>query len=775
METGQVLCKDCGNPFISQKLFSQILKKVQEKKLVKFEDYMALCPKCRPQAFAGHLVGDDLKPIAKAKAPVKRRREKIETVKVDPRTGCTIYKSQCSMCNSGCDAVVYVKDGRVVKVEGDPSSPVTKGTLCPKGLSSRDMLYHPDRLHYPMKRVGNRGEGKWERISWDEALDTIAMRLKEIEKQYGRDSIGLATGTARGWITFFWRFANACGWQHIGAGLAQCWMPRATGSMLVTGGPLLENPDYPPTNCMLIWGANPPVTYPVKGMGMLEARARGAKLVVVDPVLTETSSKADIWLQLRPGTDAALALGMVNVIINESLYDKEFVDKWCVGFEEIRERVQEYTPERVEEITWVPREKIREAARMYATTKPACIMVCVAIEQNADTISTAQAIAILASITGNIDVPGGNIFMMPLNGPTILELDLRENLTKERHEKRLGSREYPLLAGEMSICPTAHNALFWKAILTGKPYPIRALYCHGNNMMVAYANTKMVKEALLSLDFLAVADIFMNETTALADIVLPAATWMERDSVSAIYQVSYNQYHLQQKVAEVEECWTDTQILRKLADRLGFGQLMFGSDEEYCDFILKNWNVSFQEFKKKGILSVPYTYRKYEEKGFNTPTGKIELSSQKLKDLEFDPLPSYREPTESPVSTPDLYKEYPLIITTGGRTPVYRHSEFRNFPKLREIVPGVEMMIHPRAAKSLNIADGDTVIVESPRGSMEVKAHLSEGIDPRVVQVPSHWEGKNNVNLLMDNENCAPLIGSTQLRCQLYRIVRKGD
>jgi len=774
MEEKQVLCKKCGQPFVSETIFGQVRKTVQEKNLVKLQDYLELCQKCRGEAFAQHLIGDDLRPIAKSKKPVKRRSEPVEPVKIDPRTGCTVYKSECFICNTGCDAVVYVKDGRVVKVEGDPSSAVTKGILCAKGLSSTDLIYHPERLKYPLKRVGDRGEGKWQRISWEEALDTIAKRLKEIEEKYGKDSIGLATGTSRGFIGFFWRFANASGWQHIGPGLAQCWMPRTTSSILVTGGSLLESPDYPDTNCMLIWAANPPITYPVKGRGMMEAKARGAKMIVVDPVLSETSCKADVWLQLRPGTDAALALGMLNVIINEGIYDKEFVDKWCLGFEELRERVQEYSPERVEEITWVPREKIREAARLYATTKPANIMVCVSVEQNADTISSNRALAMLVSITGNIDVPGGNVFMMPTKLLGTLEMTLIDRLTKEQHERRLGSKEYPFLSGEVSMCPTAHNASFWKAILTGKPYPIRALYCHGSNMLVSYANTKMVTQALLSLDFFAIADLFMTDTVKLADIVLPAATWLERDFVHGWYQVSYNTIHLQQKVAEVEECWTDTQILREVANRLGFGHLMLGSDEEFCDFILKNWDMSFQEFKKKGVLSVPYTYRKYEKDGFKTSSGKVELYSQKLKDMGFDPLPSYREPTESPFSTPDLAKEYPLILTTGGRTGVFRHAEFRNFPKLREIVPELRMMINPQTAEGLGIADGDTVIVESPRGSMEATAYLTEGIDPRVVQVPSHWAGKNNVNQIMDNESCAPLIGTAQYRCQLCRV-RRAD
>jgi len=768
----QVLCKSCGQPFVSESILSHVRKTVQEKNLAKLQDYLELCQKCRGDTFARYLIGDDLKPIKKVKTPVKRRTEPVETVKEDPKTGCTIYKSECAMCNSYCDAKVYVKDGKVVKVEGDLSSETTKGILCAKGLSSKDLIYHPDRLLHPLKRVGERGEGKWQQISWDEALDTVANRLKETEEKYGKDGVGLATGTARGFIGVFWRFGNLAGWQTIGPGMAQCWLPRTTGSVLVTGAGVLESPHYPDTNCMMIWGGNPPLTYPVKGRGMMEAKARGVKMIVVDPVLSETASKADLWLQLRPGTDPVLALGMLNVIINEGLYDKEFVDKWCVGFDELRERVQEYSPERAEEITWVPREKIREAARMYATTKPATLEVVVAIEEIADTISIARALASLICITGNYDVPGGNVVQMPVNVPGTPEMIAKDQIPKERHERRCGSKEYPFLAGEVSIVPTAHSHTFWKAVLTGKPYPIRALYCAGSNMLSSYANTKMVKKALLSLDFFAIADVFMTETCKLADIVLPAATWMERDFIHTWYQVDYNTIHLEQKVTEVEDCKTDTQIVRELANRLGFGHLMYGSDEEYCDFLLKNWNITFQEFKKKGVIIVPYTWKKYEKEGFKTPTGKVELYSQRLKDMGFDPLPGYVEPSESPYSTPDVAKEYPLIITTGGRVSVFRHAEYRNFPKFREIVPNLEMMINPKTAKELGIADGDRVIVESPRGQMEAFACLNESIDPRVVQVPSHWEREHNVNLIMDNEKCAPLIGTAQYRCQLCRVRR---
>jgi anaerobic selenocysteine-containing dehydrogenase len=668
-----------------------------------------------------------------------------------------------------------VKDGKVVRVEGDPSSPLTKGTLCCKGLASKEMLYHPDRLLYPLRRRGERGEGKWERISWGEALDTIAKRFREIEEKYGEDSIVLATGTSRGWVHYFVRFANAYGKQWMAPGIAQCLYPRITGQILVLGSTATESPHYEQTQCMLIWGSNPTTTNPVQAVGMMEAWSRGAKMIVVNPVFTEAASKADIWLQIRPGTDAALALGMLYVIINEGLYDKKFVDEWCFGFEELKERIEQYSLERVEKIVRVSGSRIREAARMYATIKPASITQRVSIEQNADTISTCRSVAMLAALTGNIDVPGGNLISMAKKVQDRSIDTWSKYLTKEQHEKRLGSKDYPLLAGEACLLqPSAHNYMVWQAILTGKPYPVRAIYCQGNNMLVAYGNSRIVRDALMSLDFFVVADLFMTETAKIADIVLPAATWMERNAVTVNNDtVSINLFHLQQKVVEIAECWTDFKILNELAKRLGFEEKMFPTDEAYCDYVLEPSGMTFEEFKKVGRLSVPYSFRKYEAKGFNTPSGKIQLYDKRLENLGFDPLPSYREPTESPEGTPELAKEYPLIITTGGRVPVFRHSELRNIPILREIVPDLHASIHPETAKTLGINNGDQVIVESPRGSMEAKAYLTEGIAPEVVQIPSHWSGKNNVNLIMDNKNCAPMIGSTQLRCQLCRIRKK--
>jgi anaerobic selenocysteine-containing dehydrogenase len=357
----EVQCQECGQPFVKPEIKERLGRMASEKGISDLS-FLLLCRNCKLKSFSRKLVGSDLQKVPRTKPVPPRRTEKLETVKQDLRLGTTVYKSECFSCNQGCDAVVHVKDGRVVRVEGDSSSHVTKGTLCSKGLASPDHINHRERILYPLKRMGKKGEGRWEPISWDEALDTTVSRLKETENKYGKDGIMLAVGTSRGWLLPFYRFANAYGVQYTAPGTAQCALPRFTGSTLVGGTRFLENPDYEHTRTMLVWGANPTSTFPAKGRGMMEAWIRGAKLIVVDPMLTEASSKADLWVQLRPGTDAALAMGMLNVIIREGLYDKAFVEKWCHGFEGLKKRAAEFSPERVSEITWVPKETIIQAA-----------------------------------------------------------------------------------------------------------------------------------------------------------------------------------------------------------------------------------------------------------------------------------------------------------------------------------------------------------------------------------------------------------------------------
>ncbi|MFQ6111297.1 MAG: molybdopterin-dependent oxidoreductase, partial [Nitrospinota bacterium] len=459
------------------------------------------------------------------------RPEDVKTVIPDG-----LIKSCCHLCHCCCEVVVTVGDGAVKKIEGDPSSPHSRGMLCSKGLASRQLLYHPERLTRPLMRVGERGEGRWREASWEEALGTIAERLLEIRERYGPQAVAFGQGTDRGWFNVFVRLANSFGSPNWGEpGMAQCFYPRATASALTFGTELMECPSYEKTRCMLLWGIKPSATWAQKASYMMDARARGARLIVVDPRFIPMAAKADIWLRPRPGTDCALALGMLNVILEEGLYERDFIERWTIGFEELRARAGEYPLAKVETITWVPAEKIRAAARLFAENKPACITQCLALDQNIDTIQTSRAINLLTALTGNVDIPGGNVMDMFVGSgyPDIWRqnFERRDAISEEMWEKRLGAREYPLLSGrEAILAPGAHMPTVWEAMLAGKPYPIKAMVIHGSNTVVSFAHSQRVREALLTLDFISVAECFMTETTSLADVVLPAGTWLEWDS-----------------------------------------------------------------------------------------------------------------------------------------------------------------------------------------------------------------------------------------------------
>jgi anaerobic selenocysteine-containing dehydrogenase len=689
------------------------------------------------------------------------------------------------MCHGGCSALVHVNNSKVVKIKGDPEFPLNRGKLCVKGMASIDQLYNPNRLKHPLKRVGQRGEGKWKQISWDEALDAIVNKIQEIKEEFGVESIAIGQGTGRHHYRHVVRFAHALGtpnWCEPGA--AQCFHPRINAGGITYGDlPICDYYGDVNPACLLVWGHNPLVTGP-DGETQFKVRdciKRGTKLIVVDPRETETAKKADIWLQIRPGTDDALALSMIHVITQEGIYDRDFVNEWTVGFDQLAERVRSCTPEWAEKITWIPADKIKESARLFANTRPASVEWGVAIEHTPNCFQTVRAVALLPGITGNIDIPGGWILGMRVIDDIPILLD---NLTDEMKEKRLGADRYKLLSGRNAPFPSAHIPTLMKAIRTGKPYPVKAFLNFGNNTLATYANAKQAYETLLRLDFLSVMDLYMTPTAELADIVLPAASWLEVDEVVGLPFRSYNFALIQQKVIQIGECRQDEEVLIDLARRLNLA-VGIESLEDLYNTQLKKLGITFDELKEKGFLSVPMRYRKFEERGFNTPSGKVELYSSIMEKYGYDPLPYYQEPPESPLSTPELAQDYPLILTTGGRTPYYFHSEYRQIPSLREKHPAPLVEINPRTADELDIRDGEWVWIQTVRGRIKQRARLAKGIHPRVVHIehgwwfpeepgPEHGIWNSNANILTNNAPpYDPAMGTYQLRallCKIYKV-----
>ncbi len=684
-------------------------------------------------------------------------------------------RTVCRSCHGGCGVIAQVKNGRVIKIEGDPDSPISFGTLCSKGMAITQIAYHPDRILHPMKKT----KQGWERISWDEALDTVADNFNKVIEQHGPESLFIGQGTGRDYESHFSRFGNLLGTPNVLTAGHMCYLSRIGASLITCGRfPVCDYEGEP--KCIVLWAVNPLWTNPdeYKGASFWRAYKKGAKLIVIDPRKNFYTQKADLWLQLRPGTDAALALGFFQVIIEEELYDKTFVADYVHGWDSFQERIKEYPLYKVEQITGVDEDLIREAARMYATVKPAGIHWGVPTEQTINcTDFTRTAIGLMAA-TGNLDAPGGNVFHVPPKVRKVSEFSRHDALTPSQREKRLGGDQYKLAARMALITPKAA----WEAILTGKPYPLKAGIFVGTNPVITEANAKDIYAALQKLDFLAVADFFLTPTAELAHIFLPAGTWLEQNHISENWK--FHGYVLaRQKVVEIGECWQDHKIFQELGKRMG--QEWWDTVEDALEYLLEPTGLTWEQFKEKGYLKGDMEYYKYQKSGFSTPTRKVELYSTVLEDWGRDPLPKYTEIPESPVSRPDLAKQYPYILNSGLRTPTFFHSANRQVPWLREIRPDPIVEIHPETARKHGIKEKDWVWIESPRGRVKEKAKLNDGIDPGVIVAehgwwfpeikdPGHGWNISNINLLTDDSyrSMDPVMGATNLRVLLCNISR---
>jgi len=705
-------------------------------------------------------------------------KKEIETYGYD-----SVVKSYCRMCHGGCGVLVYVKNGRVAKIAGDPDCPINHGTLCSKGLASAQLAYHPDRLTHPVRRIGPKGSGRWERIPWDMALDAIAEKINDYKERFGAESVVLGYGTGRENEAAIYRFANLLGTPNVLTAGHFCYGPRIATSIITCGtNPVVDYENNP--QCIMVWGNNIVISNPdeYKGEPFSVAVSRGAKLIAVDPRLTRIAARAEVWLQLRPGTDAALALGMLHVIIREKLYDRDFVENHVHGWEPFVKRVEEYPLERVEEITWVPGEKIEAAARLFATTKPAAIQWGVAIEQQVNCADNDRLLMILMGITGNLDKPGGQVLFQTPRIRNVGYFGAHRMLPDVQREKRLGGERFRL-AGNFAII---NPKCVWDAILEEKPYPVKMLFFISSNPLLTRANAGEIYRALQKVEFMAVSDFFLTPTAELADIVLPSATWLEMDYIGDFWK-RHGYILPRRKVIQVGECRSDHEMLNDLAHRVGQGEHWWDNFEQALDWILAPIGITWQEFKKMDHVRGDMLKEKYRVKGFSTPSRKLEIYSTVLESLGYDPLPKHREPPESPVSTPELYRTYPYILITGRRLPGFFHSENRQVEWLRELHKDPVVEIHPDAANREGIRDGDWVIIESPRGKIRQRAKLFAGMDPRIVSAehgwwfpekkdPGHGWNESNINLLTSNsyENCDPAMGATHIRSLLCRIYPEG-
>lgn len=745
-------------------------------------------------------------------------------------------------CHGGCGVEVYLKGNEVVRVEGDPSNPWSQGRMCARCLAMTQYLYHPQRLLHPMKRAGDRGENKWERITWTEAFDTVEKEFREAIAKDGPESIVFAQGTGRdigGAITLLAYSVGSPNWIQLGLSGHACYTPRLAAAWTLVNEFLVldasqwlekryDDPEYVVPKYILNWGVDLPNTCPDAFFNhwIVDLLKRGSKIIVVDPRVTWLASRSEIHLRVRPGTDAALALGMLKVIIDEGLYDKDFVNTWTnatfltrtdthkllresdivnsgkrenfVVWDEVRkdvavwssseqaylqgqvrpaleglfevrladgsdvecktvwtalrERASEFTPEKVAEICWVDERDMVNAARLYAKNKPSAFHWGVALDHvGPNAVPASRAVAALSCLTGNVDNPGGdaiaryayNVSVYPFRGEATGGLTLPPTF----NTKRSGVWKYPILKNFRSwgLSDTALEQM-----LTGKPYPIRVVWMQTCNPISGQSpEPEKLLGALRKMDFVAVVDAFMTPTAvACADLVLPVSTFIERWGLRSWW----TPLQAIVKAAEpVGEAKADYEINLELAKRFN-PKLPWKDVREMFNDYAKPAGVSYDELcdrvwmlPPKGHSSRPYyryktgLLRQDGKQGFATPSGKAEFWSTLLEDWGLEPLPYFEEPPFSPRSTPEVAKEYPLILGTGRRSYAFFHSEHRQIPWLREIDPDPIVEVNPETAAKLGIKSGDWVWLENNIGRCRRVTKVTPIIPPWMVEAPHSW------------------------------------
>ncbi|MEM2455204.1 MAG: molybdopterin-dependent oxidoreductase [Candidatus Bathyarchaeia archaeon] len=832
------------------------------------------------------------------------------------------YEVKKILCHNGmggcwihCGLLAYIdkKTGKIIKIEGNPNHPLNQGWVCHDRSIVNNWagkwLYHPDQLMYPLKRVGERGKGKWQRISWDQALDEIAAKLKELKEKYGPECLATLEGTYRSdQYPIRARFLFAWGNPYNEAACGSiCLHPGAATELTMTGGfSFGSEPSL--TRLLIVPAGNLPEMSP-PNWRRFAANRKNLKVIVIDPRFSENARNADYWLQIRPGTDCALFMAWAKIIIEEELYDKEFVENWTNApflvrtdkrkllrecdvisdgsrenfvvwdkkreniaiwksrdfeyqpkdaspalrgiykvklmdgtevecktvWEMLIERLSPYMPECVEEITWISSEKIIETARLFGKYRPVYIFPGVGLYQAGKNTSDNHIMkTILQMISGSYDVNGGVRLGRFRPGPVIggkigirdSMLEGQEFIKPETKKKMLGAERFKVMAWPafdlvneqykrvwgipQTFCDHTYNVsvgLIWRAILTGKPYPIKALITFGSNPVMWAPNTKLVYKALksLNLELHVVLEHWMTPTADLADYVLPVASKsLEVPYLSTFEDLTEAFWVGENAVEPLGERHSDYDFWRGLAERLGLSELFpWKNAKELIEYRLASVGLSFDEAVELGlIVSSTPGYMPWEDKvyaqidpktgkprGFATVSGRAEIWSTILEELGYDPLPQYEEPYESPLRTPELAKEYPLILTTGGRFRPMFHSENRHWGiGFREQYPWPICDIHHETARELGISNGDWVWIETRRGRILQRARVGPHQHPRVVNVESSWwypelpseepwlHGAfiSNANVLTedDPDTCDEKLGSWYLRAYLCKVYK---
>jgi len=777
----------------------------------------------------------------------------------------------CPLCVSRCGAMATVEDGEFTALQPDPSHP-TGQALCIKGKAAPDIAAHAERLLQPLRRTNPKGatDPGWEPITWDEALDTIAVRLNAIKDQHGAEAVAFGSSSpsttpmsdAVDWLQ---RLTRAFGSPNLLVSMELCGWGRYLASIYTYGAsvPGAYMPDLEHAGCILYWGYNPSVSRLGHATQTAAALRRGAKLVVVDPRRAGLATKADHWLRVRPGTDGALAIAMTHVMIQRGWFDRESVAQWTTApllvrgdtgrllrwsevapagaatdfvawdtsagqpvglapgagdpdrlalrgtvevatvdgplacspvFELLARQCATMPPDTAAGITGVPAEEIEAAAQTLWESRPLAYYSWSGLEQQSNVTQTIRAINVLYALIGSLDRPGGNVLFTAVPSNDIAGMDL---LSAGQRAKAVGVQDRPLGPARYEFITGEDGCT---AMLEGRPYRLSGMLNFGQNMVMAHGDSARIRDALCSLEFFAHADLFMNPTAELADIVLPVTSAWEAEGLAVGFGVSQDAASLIQLRRPVAprrgEARSDLEIIFALAKRLGLGEHFFDGDlEAGLRHVLEPTGVTLEQLREQpeGVrLPLVTRHRKFARQedggaaGFRTPTGRIELYSEAFAAIGQSALPVYEEPSISPISRPDLIDEYPLVLTSA-KSLHFCETQHRQIARLRSRVPDPEVDIHPDAAAARGIGKGDWVRLQTPNGAIRARASFDPNLDPGVVcghhgwwqgceeldlpSWPVYGDDTANLNLVLRQGPSDPVSGSSPLRASMCEVV----